>query len=29
MAPSKEVDIIRVHDVAEHSDLYAAMSALG
>jgi len=29
MAPSKGVDIIRVHDVAEHSDLYSAMSALG
>ena len=29
MAPSKGVDIIRVHDVAEHTDLYAAMSALG
>jgi len=28
MAPSKGVDIIRVHDVAEHSDLYTAMSAL-
>jgi dihydropteroate synthase len=29
MAPSKGVDIIRVHDVADHADLYAAMSALG
>ena len=28
MAPEKGVDIIRVHDVADHSDLYTAMSAL-
>jgi len=28
MAPSKEVDIIRVHDVAEHNDLYLAMGAI-
>ena len=28
MAPSKGVDIIRVHDVREHHDLYTAMSSL-
>ncbi|MBU04032.1 MAG: dihydropteroate synthase [Euryarchaeota archaeon] len=28
MAPSKGVDIIRVHDVREHYDLYTAMSSL-
>jgi dihydropteroate synthase len=28
MAPSKEVDIIRVHDVAEHNDLYLTMGAI-
>ena len=28
MAPSKEVDIIRVHDVREHADLYQAMRAV-
>ena len=28
MAPSKGVDIIRVHDVREHADLYAAMRAI-
>ncbi|MBT3641641.1 MAG: dihydropteroate synthase [Euryarchaeota archaeon] len=28
MAPSKEVDIIRVHDVAEHNDLYLSMGAI-
>lgn len=28
MAPERGVDIIRVHDVAEHSDLFAAMGAL-
>ena len=28
MAPSKGVDIIRVHDVREHADLYAAMRAV-
>ena len=28
MAPSKEVDIIRVHDVREHADLYEAMRAI-
>ena len=28
MAPSKEVDIIRVHDVAEHNDLYLAMGVI-
>ena len=28
MAPSKEVDIIRVHDVREHADLYEAMRAV-
>ena len=28
MAPSKGVDIIRVHDVREHADLYGAMRAL-
>ncbi|MGB1801561.1 MAG: dihydropteroate synthase [Candidatus Thalassarchaeaceae archaeon] len=29
MAPSKGVDIIRVHDVREHADMYAAMRAIG
>ena len=28
MAPSKGVDIIRVHDVREHADLYATMRAI-
>ena len=28
MAPSKGVDIIRVHDVREHADMYAAMRAI-
>ena len=28
MAPSKGVDIIRVHDVREHADLYEAMRAI-
>ena len=28
MAPSKEVDIIRVHDVREHAELYQAMRAV-
>ncbi len=28
IAPEKEVSIIRVHDVAEHSDLFGAMGAL-
>ena len=28
IAPSKGVDIIRVHDVTEHSDLYSTMNAL-
>ena len=28
MAPSKGVDIIRVHDVREHADMYAAMLAI-
>tara|TARA_B100001123_G_C15139161_1_gene958750 strand:- start:153 stop:986 length:834 start_codon:yes stop_codon:yes gene_type:complete len=28
-APEKGVDIIRVHDVSDHSDLYSAMSAIG
>jgi dihydropteroate synthase len=28
MTKSKAVDIIRVHDVAEHTDLFRAMSAL-
>ena len=28
IAPSKGVDIIRVHDVREHADLYAAMRAI-
>ena len=28
MAPSKGVDIIRVHDVREHADLYTAMRAI-
>ena len=28
MAASKGVDIIRVHDVREHADLYAAMRAI-
>ena len=28
ISPEKEVDIIRVHDVAEHSDLFAAMKAV-
>ena len=29
MAQAKGVDIIRVHDVADHTDLYTVMSALG
>ena len=28
MAPSKGVDIIRVHDVREHTDLYEAMRSI-
>jgi dihydropteroate synthase len=28
MAKSRAVDIIRVHDVPEHADLFRAMSAL-
>ena len=28
ISPEKEVDIIRVHDVAEHSDTFAAMKAV-
>ena len=28
MTKTKAVDIIRVHDVAEHADLFRAMSAL-
>jgi dihydropteroate synthase len=28
MAPTKEVDIIRVHDVPEHLDLFRSMAAL-
>ena len=28
ISPEKEVDIIRVHDVAEHSDLFAVMKAV-
>ena len=27
-AKDKEVDIIRVHDVEEHADIFAAMGAL-
>ena len=29
MAVEKAVDIIRVHDVREHADMYAAMRAIG
>ena len=28
MAPRKGVDIIRVHDVLEHNDLYKSMASL-
>ena len=28
ISPEKGVDIIRVHDVAEHSDLFAVMKAV-